>query len=60
MKKRLRKPTEFYTTEDIKYDIGRKAVAGVASHNSLETVSGKRLGKKVLMPSTLIHKVQVI
>lgn len=38
-KEMLRRPTKFYTTEDIKYDIGRKAVAELASHNSLEKVS---------------------
>lgn len=49
-KEMLRRPTKFYTTEDIKYDIGRKAVAELASHNSLEKVSWKGLGKKYLWP----------
>lgn len=43
----LRKPTKFYTTEDIKYDIGIKAVVELASHNSLEKVSWKGLGKNI-------------
>lgn len=46
----LRKPTKIYTTEDIKYNIGRKAVAELASHNSLEKVSRKELGEKYLWP----------
>ena len=48
--------TKFYTTEDIKYNTGRKAVAEVASHNSLEKVSRKGLDKKVHMASTPVLK----
>lgn len=54
----LRKSTKFNTTEDIKYDIGRKTVAEVASHNSLEKEGRKGLGEtKVLMVSTPMHRI---
>lgn len=41
---------KFYTTEDIKYNTGRKAVAEVASYNSLEKVSRKGWTKKYIWP----------
>lgn len=43
--KMLRKSTKLNTTEDIKYDIGRKTVAEVASHNPLEKEGRKGLGE---------------
>lgn len=56
--KMLRKSTKFNTTEDIKYDIERKTVAEVASHNSLEKEGRKGLGEtKVLMVSTPMHRI---
>ena len=42
--------TKFYTTGDIKYNTGRKAVAEAASYNSLEKVSRLGWTKKYIWP----------